>query len=252
MSGHSRWSKVKHYKGGIDAKRGKIFAKCGKEIMVACKHGGGDPDANPRLRTILMKARAANMPLENIERAIKKGTGDLEGVNYEEIVYEGYGAGGAALLVELLTDNKNRTAGEVRAIFTKHNGNLAGVGAVKHLFHRKGQILIEKNKIPEDDLLMLALDAGAEDVLTHPENFEVLTDPHHFEAVHKALEARHIKSQSAEIVYLPTTPLPLTEEKTVRSVLDLVEALEDNDDVQNVYGNYEIPDGMMDKVHVTA
>jgi YebC/PmpR family DNA-binding regulatory protein len=252
MSGHSRWSKVKHYKGGIDAKRGKIFAKCGKEIIVACKHGGGDPDANPRLRTILMKARAANMPLDNIERAIKKGTGDLEGINYEEITYEGYGPGGVALLVELLTDNKNRTAGEIRAIFTRHNGNMAGAGAVKHLFHRKGQILIAKDKILEDDLLMIALEAGAEDVLTHAENYEVLTDPHHFEAVHKALEAKRIQSQSAEIAYLPISPIPVTDEKTARSVLDLVEALEDNDDVQNVYANYEISDAVMDKVQVAA
>src|SRR5258707_4713411 len=178
MSGHSRWSKVKHYKGGIDAKRGKIFAKLGKEMSVAANPGGGDPGFNPRLRTILMKARAANMPVENIERAIKKGTGELGGVTYEEITYEGYAPGGVALLVELLTDNKNRTAGEIRAIFTKHGGNMAGAGAVKHLFHRKGQILVAKEQISEDDLMGLALDAGAEDMVAHPDTYEILTDPH--------------------------------------------------------------------------
>jgi YebC/PmpR family DNA-binding regulatory protein len=243
MSGHSRWSKVKHYKGGLDAKRGKIFAKLGKEMSVAAKHGGGDPGFNPRLRTILMKARAANMPVENIERAIKKGTGELGGVTYEEITYEGYAPGGVALLVELLTDNKNRTAGEIRAIFTKHGGNMAGAGAVKHLFHRKGQFLISKDQIPEDDLLAVALDAGAEDVLTHAENYEVITDPHQFEAVHKALEK--IKPQSAEIAQLPSTIVPVTDEKTARAVLELIEALEDNDDVQNVYSNEDIPDAIL-------
>ena len=151
MSGHSRWSKVKHYKGTIDAKRGKIFAKLGKEMAVACKHGGGDPGFNPRLRTILMKARAMNMPADNIDRAIKKGTGELPGVSYEEITYEGYGPGGVALLMELLSDNKNRTAAEIRMIFTKHGGNMAVMGAVKHLFHRKGQILVAKEQISEDD-----------------------------------------------------------------------------------------------------
>src|SRR3989442_8597536 len=156
MSGHSKWSKVKHYKGVLDSKRGKVFAKLGKEMSVAAKHGGGDPGFNPRLRTILMKARAANMPVDNIERAIKKGTGELPGVTYEEITYEGYAPGGVALLVELLTDNKNRTAGEIRAIFTKHGGNMAGAGAVKHLFHRKGQFLIAKEQIPQGDLRTLA------------------------------------------------------------------------------------------------
>jgi YebC/PmpR family DNA-binding regulatory protein len=243
MSGHSRWSKVKHYKGGIDAKRGKIFAKLGKEMSVAAKHGGGDPGFNPRLRTILMKARAANMPVENIERAIKKGTGELPGVTYEEITYEGYAPGGVALLVELLTDNKNRTAGEIRAIFTKHGGNMAGIGAVKHLFHRKGQFLIAKDQVSEDELLALALEAGAEDVITHTENYEVITDPHQFEAVHKALEK--VKPQSGEIAQLPTTTVPVPDEKTARAVLALIEALEDNDDVQNVFSNEDIPDAVL-------
>lgn len=242
MSGHSRWSKVKHYKGGIDAKRGKIFAKLGKHISVACKHGGGDPSFNPRLRTILMQARAASMPVDNIERAIRKGTGELGNVTYEEITYEGYGAGGVAVLVELLTDNKNRTAGEIRAIFTKYGGNLS---PAKHLFHRKGQFLIAKDQIAEDDLIGLALDAGAEDVVVHSENYEVLTDPHQFEAVHKALEARKLKAGSAQLAYLPVTPVPVTDDNTARQVLDLLEALEDNDDVQNVYSSEDIPDKIL-------
>jgi YebC/PmpR family DNA-binding regulatory protein len=245
MSGHSKWSKIKHTKGVVDSKRGKIFAKLGKEMSVAAKHGGGDPGFNPRLRTILMKARAVNMPADNIDRAIKKGTGELPGVTYEEITYEGYAPGGVALLVDLLTDNKNRTAGEIRAIFTKHGGNMAGAGAVKHLFHRKGQILISKDQISEDDLLTVALDAGAEDVLTHAENYEVITDPHQFEPVHKAIEAKGVKPQSAEIAQLPSTSVPVSDEKTARAVLALIEALEDNDDVQNVYSNEDIPDAIL-------
>jgi YebC/PmpR family DNA-binding regulatory protein len=192
-----------------------------------------------------MKARAANMPVENIERAIKKGTGELGDVTYEEITYEGYAPGGVALLVELLTDNKNRTAGEIRAIFTKHGGNMAGAGAVKHLFHRKGQFLISRDQIAEDDLLTVGLEAGAEDVVTHAENYEVLTDPHHFESVHKALEAKGIKAQSAEIAQLPSSTVPVADEKAARAVLGLIEALEDNDDVQNVYSNEDIPDEIL-------
>ncbi|MEI6085080.1 MAG: YebC/PmpR family DNA-binding transcriptional regulator [Verrucomicrobiota bacterium] len=242
MSGHSRWSKVKHYKGGIDAKRGKVFAKLGKQISVACKHGGGDPGFNPRLRTILMQARAASMPVDNIERAIKKGTGELGGVTYEEITYEGYAAGGVGILVELLTDNKNRTAGEIRALFTKHGGNLS---PAKHLFHRKGQFLIAKDQIAEDDLIAVALDAGAEDIQTHAENYEVLTDPAQFEIVHKALEAKGLKSAAAAIVYLAIIPVAVTDEKTARAVLNLLDALEDNDDVQNVYSSEDIPEKLL-------
>ena len=185
------------------------------------------------------------MPADNIERAIKKGTGELPGVTYEEITYEGYAPGGVALLVDLLTDNKNRTAGEIRSIFTKHGGNMAGAGAVKHLFHRKGQFLISKDQISEDELLTVALDAGAEDVVTHAENYEVVTDPHQFEAVHKTLEAKGVKPQSAEIAQLPSTTVPVPDEKTARAVLQLIEALEDNDDVQNVYSNEDIPDEIL-------
>jgi YebC/PmpR family DNA-binding regulatory protein len=252
MSGHSKWSKIKHTKGVVDAKRGKIFAKLAKEIAVACKHGGGDPGFNPRLRTILMKARAVNMPADNIDRAIKKGTGELPGVTYEEITYEGYAPGGVALLVDLLTDSKNRTAAEIRTMFSKHGGNMAVAGAVKHLFHRKGQILVAKEQISEDDLMGLVLDAGAEDMVSHPDSYEILTDPHQFEAVHKALEAKNIKPQSAEVTQLPITPVPVADEKTARAVLSLIDALEDNDDVQNVYSNCDIPDEIMEKTQAAA
>ena len=252
MSGHSKWSKIKRSKGLVDAKRGKVFAKLGKEIVVACKHGGGDPGFNPRLRTILMKARAVNMPADNIDRAIKKGTGELPGVSYEEVTYEGYAPGGVALLMDLLTDNKNRTAAEIRTIFTRHNGNMAVAGAVKHLFHRKGQIVVPREQISEDDLMALILDAGAEDMVAHPDSYEIITDPHQFEAVHKALEAKNLKPQSAEVAWLPLTPVAVTEEKIARSVLTLIDALEDSDDVQNVYSNYDIPDEIMEKATATV
>jgi YebC/PmpR family DNA-binding regulatory protein len=252
MSGHSKWSKIKHTKGVVDSKRGKVFAKLGKEMTVAAKHGGGDPGFNPRLRTILMKARAVNMPADNIDRAIKKGTGELPGVSYEEMTYEGYATGGVALLVEVLTDSKNRTAAEIRMMFTKHGGNMAGANAVKHLFHRKGQIAVAKEQISEDDLMALVLDAGAEDMTAHPDGYEIITDPHQFEAVHKALETKGIKPQSAEVTQLPLTPVPVADEKTARAVLALIDALEDNDDVQNVYSNCEIPDEIVEKATAAA
>jgi YebC/PmpR family DNA-binding regulatory protein len=252
MAGHSKWSKVKHYKGALDAKRGKIFAKFSKEIAVACKHGGGDPGFNPRLRTILMKARAANMPADNLERAIKKGTGELAGVNYEEITYEGYAPGGVALLVEVLTDNKNRAAAEIRTLFTKGGGNMGGAGATKHLFHRKGHLLLAKDAITEDELLTLVLDAGAEDAITDEDSYEIITDPHQFEAVHKALEAKGLKPQTAEVAWLPITPVPVTDPATAAAVLKLVEALEDHEDVQNVYASFDIPDDVMEKVQAAA
>jgi len=249
MSGHSKWSKVKHYKGTLDAKRGKIFSKLGKEISVACKHGGGDPGFNPRLRTILMKARASNMPVDNIDRAIKKGTGELASVNYEELTYEGFAPGGVALIIDLLTDNKNRTAAEIRAILTKHGGHLA---TAKHLFHRKGQIVIPKEQIGEDDLMGLVLDAGAEDMIAHEETYEIITDTHQFEPVHKAIEGKKLKPVSAEVAWLPLTPVPVTDEKTAKAVLGLVEALEDHDDVQNVYSSADIPDAVLEKVQAAA
>ena len=248
MSGHSKWSKVKNYKGALDAKRGKIFSKLGKEIAVAVKQGGGDPGYNPRLRSILLKARTSNMPTDNIERAIKKGAGELAGVNYEDLVYEGYGPGGVALLVEVLTDNKNRSAPEIRAIFTRHGGNMAGANAVKHLFHRKGHIVVPQEQIGEDELMALILDAGAEDMVTQEGVYEITTDPHHFETVHKAIEAKGLKPAAAEVTSLPITPMPIGDEKTAQSLLKFIEALEDNDDVQNVYSNFDIPDAVMEKL----
>jgi YebC/PmpR family DNA-binding regulatory protein len=246
MAGHSKWSKVKRYKGALDAKRGKVFSKFAKEIAVACKHGGGDPGFNPRLRTILMKARAANMPADNIDRAIKKGTGELEGVNYEEITYEGYAPGGVALLIEALTDNKNRTVADVRIIFNKGGGTLGNAGSVKHLFQRKGHIIVSKQAIGEEDLMTLALDAGAEDMTSQDDAYEIITDPTQFEAVHKAIEDKGIKPEAAELGWFPLSPIPVTDEKTAKAVLALVEALEENDDVQNVHGNYDIPDELVE------
>lgn len=249
MAGHSRWSKVKHFKGGIDAKRSKLFGKLSKEIMVACRHGGGDPGFNPRLRTILMKARAGNMPADNIDRAIKKGTGELGGIIYEELTYEAYAAGGVALIIDLLTDNKNRTAAEIRVILTRHGGRLS---PAKHLFHRKGQIIIPKEQIAEDDLMTLVLDAGAEDVQTHDDSYEVITDAHQFEPVHKAVEGKGLKPVSAEVAWLPLTPVPVNDPVVAKSLLDLIEALEDHDDVQNVHTSADIPDAVAEKAQAAA
>ena len=249
MSGHSKWAKIKRYKAVTDAKKGKVFSKLAKEIAVACKHGGGDPGFNPRLRAILMKARAANLPVENIDRAIKKGTGELAGVNYEEITYEGYTPGGIALLVDVLTDNKNRTASEIRMILTKGGGHLA---SAKHLFHRKGQIIIPKEQIGEDDLMSLVLDAGAEDMTSDETSYTITTDSHMFEAVHKAIEGKGLKPTTAEVANVPLTPVPIFDEKTARSVLNLFEALEDHDDVQNVYANFDISDELIEKLAAAA
>jgi YebC/PmpR family DNA-binding regulatory protein len=249
MAGHSKWAKVKHFKGGIDAKRSKLFGKLSKEIMVACRHGGGDPGFNPRLRTILLKARFGNMPADNIERAIKKGTGELGDVTFEELVYEAYAPGGVALIIDLLTDNKNRTAAEIRVILTRHGGNLS---PCKHLFHRKGQIIVPKEQIAEDDLMALVLDAGAEDMVTHDDSYEVLTDPHQFEPVHKAIEAKSLKPVSAEVAWLPLNPVPVTEVAAAKALLNLIEALEDHDDVQNVHSSADIPDDVAEKAHTAA
>ena len=252
MSGHSKWSTIKHKKGAIDAKRGKVFSKVSKELTVAAKLGGGDVGFNPRLRTVLLKAKAINMPADNIDRAIKKGSGELPGVTYDEVTYEGYAPGGVALLVEVLTDNKNRAAAEVRTIFTKHNGHMAGANAVMHLFHRKGHLLVPKSAITEDGLLEIVLEAGAEDLVPQDDTYEITTDPHNFEAVHKALEEKDIKPQTAEITFLPTTAVPLTDEKAARAVLTLVEALEEHDDIQNVYSNFDIANDVLEKVQAAA
>ncbi len=242
MAGHSKWAKVKHFKGAIDAKRGKIFAKLSKEITIAAKIGGGDPNMNPRLRMALLKSRGANMPNDNIDRAIKRGTGQGEPINYEDLTYEIYGPHGVAILVELSTDNRNRTAAEIRSILTKNNGSMATSGAVTRLFQRKGQIIVSRENSNEDVLMEAALEAGAEDFKSEPEGFEVLTDPAQFEAVHKAVEAKGVKCESATVTYLPTLTVPV-EGAPAHSVNQLIELLEDHDDVKDLYTNAEFPTG---------
>ncbi len=242
MAGHSKWAKVKHFKGAIDAKRGRIFSKLSKEISIAAKIGGGDPDMNPRLRMALLKSRAANMPNDNIERAIKKGAGGGEQAAFEDLTYEIYGPGGVAFLVEVSTDNRNRTAAEIRSIATKNNGAIATAGAVARLFQRKGQIIIPRDAIGEDELMELALDAGAEDFKAEPEGYEILTEPASFEAVHKRLEARNLKPAMAEVTAVATVTAPLQGEQTVAAVNRLIDALEDHEDVKEVYSNAEFPD----------
>jgi YebC/PmpR family DNA-binding regulatory protein len=239
MSGHSKWAKVKHFKGALDAKRGKVFSKLSKEIVIAAKLGGGDPAMNPRLRMVLLKCRAANMPNDNIERAIKKGTGGGEAAAFEDLTYEIFGPHGVALLVEVSTDNRNRTASEIRSIVTKNGGSIATQGAVTRLFHRKGQIIIPRDGANEDELMEMALEAGAEDFRAEPEGFEIITDPAHFEAVHKQVEAKGIKPDVAGITELPTVTVPLAGEQAFTALNRLVEALEDHDDVKEVYSNAE-------------
>jgi YebC/PmpR family DNA-binding regulatory protein len=237
MAGHSKWAKVKTFKGAIDAKRGKIFAKLAKEISIAAKLAGGDPDMNPRLRMVLLKCRGANMPNENIERAIKKGTGGGETGNFEDLTYEIYGPNGVAMLVELSTDNRNRTASEIRSIVTKAGGSIATAGSVSRLFHRKGQMIIPRDGANEDTLMELALEAGAEDFKAEPEGYEILTDPAHFEKVHKQVDAKGIKCASAELTSLPTLTVPVSEPAAVKAVTHLIEQLEEHDDVKDVYTN---------------
>lgn len=241
MAGHSKWAKVKRLKGALDAKRGKIFAKLAREITVAAKIGGGDPDMNPRLRMILFKCRGANMPADNIERAIKKGTGGGEGANYEDLTYEVYGPHGVALLIEVTTDNRNRTASDVRAIATKSGGTIATPGSVSRLFHRKGQIIVSRENAGEDKLMELALEAGAEDFRADTEGFEILTEPVNFEAVHKKIETAGIKCEGAEITSLPDLTVPLSGGASVAAVNKLIEELEDHDDIKEVHSNAEFP-----------
>ncbi|HEV2319365.1 MAG TPA: YebC/PmpR family DNA-binding transcriptional regulator [Verrucomicrobiae bacterium] len=241
MAGHSKWAKVKHFKGAIDAKRAKIFSKLGREITMAAKLGGGDPDMNPRLRMILLKCRGANMPADNIERAIKKGVGGGDGANFEDLTYELYGPNGVALLVEVSTDNRNRTASEVRSIVTKNGGSIATPGSVSRLFQRKGQIIVSRENAGEDKLMELALEAGAEDFKTDAAGFEILTEPANFEAVHKRIEAAGIRSEVAEITSLPAITVPLNGD-AVAAVNKLIDALEDHDDVKEVFANAEFPD----------
>ncbi len=242
MAGHSKWANIKHRKSKQDAVRGKIFTKFGKALAVAAKEGGSDPANNAKLRDIIAKAKAQNMPNDNIERAIKKGAGELGGKNYEEIVYEGYGPGGVAVIVETLTDNKNRTAGDIRHIFDKNGGNLGTTGCVSFLFERKGQLMIEKSEsIDEEELMMIALDAGAEDFLTEDEGYEIISDPSDFSSVREALEKQGISFVSAEVAMIPNTQTSLSEEeaKKMQKMLDM---FDDHDDVQEVYHNWDMPD----------
>ncbi len=245
MSGHSKWSSIKHKKGAADAKRGKIFTKLIKEITVAARMGGsGDPDSNPRLRTAVAAAKAENMPKDNIERAVKKGTGELEGVNYEESTYEGYGPGGAAVLLESLTDNKNRAVADIRHIFSKCGGNLGENGCVAWMFDKKGYLVVERSTIDEDTLMEAALDAGAEDVREDESNYEIITAPEDFEAVKAAVDEKAIPYLDAEITMLPQTSTNL-QGKEAEQMIRLMDMLEDCDDVQKVYTNADIPEELI-------
>jgi len=248
VSGHSKWSTIKRKKGAIDAKRGKIFTKLIKEITVAARIGGGDADANPRLRTAVLAAKSENMPKDNIERAIKKGTGDLEGANYEEILYEGYGPGGVAVLVETMTDNKNRTVADVRHYFSKSGGNLGESGCVGWMFDKKGIIVVDKETISEEELMEIALEAGAEDVVEEDSTFQVVTAPEDFNEVVENLDKAELKYDEASVSMVPQNMAEVTEEKTARSLLKLLENLEDHDDVQKVHANFDIPDELMESI----
>jgi YebC/PmpR family DNA-binding regulatory protein len=247
MSGHNKWSSIKHKKGAADAKRGKLFTKLQREIMVAAKASGGDPDVNAALRSAIGRAREANMPKANIESAIKKGTGELPGVSYEEKVFEGYGPGGVAMLIKTLTDNGNRTTAEVRNILSKKNGNMAGPGSVAWQFEARGVIEISAEKASEDDIFMTATDAGADDIKTSGSTIEVVSDPKDFEKVKKALADAGIEWESADISMIAKETVKV-DGSTAKQVLGLMEALEDHDDVQNVYANFDIPDDVMEKL----
>ena len=245
MSGHSKWATTKRKKAIIDGKRGKIFTKIIREIIVAARTGGGDPAGNARLRLAVDKAKSVNMPSENYQRAIKKGTGELEGASYEALTYEGYGPGGVAVVVDVLTDNKNRSAADVRSIFTKNSGNMGEVGSVGWMFKRKGFLLVPKVGLSEDQVMEWALDAGAEDMQAGSETYDVTTAVEDFEKVKKALEGHGLKLQTAELTMVPNNYVKL-EGKAAEQMLRLMDALEDHDDVQNVYANFDIPQEVMD------
>src|SRR5688572_17171590 len=246
MSGHSKWATTKHQKAAKDKVRGKLFAKLIRQVEVAAREGGGDISANATLRTMVDKARDASVPLDTIERAIKRGTGELEGVNYESVTYEGYAPNGVAVIAECLTDNRNRTTSEVKNIFTRNGGSLAEPGAVAWQFHRKGVIIIDKTAgVEEDDLMLAALEAGAEDVADSGDTWQVTAGPSDLPAVKGALEAAGVAMASADLTMLPTTAIPLGNENDARKVLRVVDALEEHDDVQNVYANFDIPDDII-------
>jgi YebC/PmpR family DNA-binding regulatory protein len=246
MSGHSKWATIKHKKGALDAKRGKIFTRLIKEITMAAK-GGGDPEKNPRLRTAVAAAKAENMPAENIKRAIQRGTGELPGVTYEEITFEGYGPGGVAVLVEVSTDNRNRTVSEIRHAFSKNGGNMGAAGSVAYMFSKKGDIVIPKSAAQEDDLMNIVLEAGAEDLQDDGENFEILCEPAVYEAVMAALSQAGIKPEVAEIGMIPQTYTKL-EGQQANTMIRLLEALEDHDDVQHVWSNFDIDQKQLEEV----
>ncbi|MBN1520960.1 MAG: YebC/PmpR family DNA-binding transcriptional regulator [Candidatus Aureabacteria bacterium] len=248
MSGHSKWASIKHKKGAIDAKRGKIFTRLGKEITVAAKLGGGDVESNPRLRTAVQKAKESNMPADNIKRAIQKGTGELPGVSYEEVTYEGYGPGGVAVFIETTTDNRNRTVSEIRSIFTKRDGNLASAGAVSYLFEVKGYFVFDKPKVDENALLEAATEAGAEDFKDETDTIEVFTNPKDFDKVRSEFERKSLSFTQAEITKIPTTYVQVRDEKTASRLLSLIETLQDHDDVQNVYANFDIDEELLKKI----
>lgn len=245
MSGHSKWATIKRAKGAADAKRGKLFSVLSKDLTLAARDGGGDADFNPRLRTCIYKAKQANMPADNIDRAIKKGTGELPGVTYEEIVYEGYAAGGVGLIVEVTTDNKNRSASEVRSTMSKSGGNLAGVGAVAFQFERKGQFIVDASKIDEEALMELALEAGAEDIKNDGDHYEVICPMADYDSLCQALN--DIETESSDLVYLPNILVPLEDKETARKVLHLIEKLDDLEDVKAVHANMDLADGVLDE-----
>lgn len=248
MSGHSKWSTIKHKKGATDAKRGRIFTRLIKEITVAARMGGGDPDGNPRLRAAITSAKTENMPKDNIARAIKKGTGEIEGAVYDEILYEGYGPGGVAVLVECMTDNRNRTVADVRHFFAKNNGNLGASGCVGWMFDKKGLLQVEKEGVTEEELMDLAIEAGAEDVVEEDDEFQVITSPESFDEVYNVLESKKVKFIEAAITRIPQNSVEVTDEKIAISLLKLLESLEDHDDVQKVHANFDIDSDLMEKL----
>ncbi len=248
MSGHSKWSTIKRKKGAVDAKRAKVFSKYIKEITVAARLGGGDVDANPRLRMVVEKAKAQSMPKDNIDRAIKKGTGELEGESYDEVSYEGYGAGGVAMLVDCMSNNKNRIVAEIRNIFAKKGGNLAETGSVSWMFERKGVLHIDATNTAEEDLFEKAIDAGADDIVKEGDEFIVTTSNNDFNNVNESLKKASFKIKEADFEMIPKNTIKIEDEETAQKVLSLVEALEDNDDVQSVWANFDIDDAILEKM----
>ena len=246
MSGHSKWATTKRHKAAIDAKRGKAFSLISKDLTMAARDGGGDPEFNPRLRTIILKAKAVNMPSDNIDRAIKKGTGELPGVIIEEMVYEGYGAEGIGIIVEVTTDNKNRSAGEVRSTFTKHGGNLASPGALAFNFQKKGQFLINAENTDEDTLMEIAIENGGEDVINNGDHFEIQTAIGDFYTLSEGLTKAGIEPDSAEIAYIPSNLIKIEDKEKAQKIIRMIEALDDLEDVKNVYSNYDIDDSLLD------